>query len=246
MSSPKPESYAFEPLPPARALRWWAAGLALWKRARFRWWAASLVPLLAEAAFQLIPIVGVIVSKLANALVSAGLYVVLDELAKTGRFSWRGVAWSFRAENAGRALRLAILMLAPFAAQVLVALALYGFAGVDVMLFARVAEHRDILSGGFVLAVLLPGTVPDTLLLFAMPLVVLRGMRVRTAAAWSLRWMFSAPASAALTLAISLLLLALALPFFLPVLWLAPWMGAMGYAAYADVFGGPGAWRSRA
>lgn len=45
------------------------------------------------------------------------------------------------------------------------------------------------------------------------------------------------PMAPAITAGISLLLMGIALPHFWPALFVIPWMGAMGYAAYVDVFG---------
>ena len=238
MSQSEPQAAGLALPPIERSLRWWAAALRLWRPAPFRWAVACLVPLVVEGLLQLIPDAGMIVSKLVITLVGAGLFEVMDDLARTGRFSWRGLAWGFRASNMGAAFQLAIIMLAGYFAGVLMAWAIYGRAGLDVALLAGNARHPELATNWrFAFTLILPGTVPGILLMLATPLVVLQGVNPWIAAWRSLRWFAGAPLAFLGVLAVSLILVAIALPLFFLILFVAPWLNAMEYAAYLDVFG---------
>jgi len=221
-----------------QALQWWILGLRLWRRAPLRLTLLCLAPLVVEAVLQVIPIVGIVLSKVVVPLFSFGVLVVLDRVWRSRLFSLRGLLWSFRKDHFWIALEVALVLLAVFAFQVFVAYAAYGYAAVDAVVFGRIAEHRELLNHTFVLTLILPGELPATLLMFLVPLVVLDGVRPLRAAGISIRLLAFSPASLLLTCGVSGLLLGAALTwgYGLPMLVVIPWMSIMGYAAYRDVF----------
>lgn len=221
-----------------QALRWWILGLRLWRKAPLRLALICLAPLAVEAVLQLIPAVGVVLSKVVVPLVSCGIVVVIDRVWRSGIFSLRGLLWPFRRENFWTALQLALISTVVFAFQMLVAFAVYGYPAIDAVVFGRIAEHREIMNHTFVLVLILPGELPATLLMFLAPLVILDGIRPLRAAAKSARLFAFAPVPFLVTCAVGALLLGVALTwaYTLPMLVVIPWMGLMAYAAYRDVF----------
>jgi hypothetical protein len=223
---------------PRQALLWWILGLRLWRRAPLRLALLCLSPLVVEAVLQIIPIAGIVLSKVVVPLLSFGVFVVLDRVWRSGMVSLRGFLWSFRREHFWIALQAALVLMAVFALQVLMAYAVYGYAAVDAMVFGRIAAHRELLNRTFALVMILPGMVPAILLMFLMPLVVFDGVRPLRAAGMSVRLWVSSPSSFLVTCAVSSLLLGASLTwgYGLPMLFVAPWASMMGYAAYRDVF----------
>jgi hypothetical protein len=196
---------------------------------------------LLEFVTQLLPVAGMLLSKILVSLLGVGVYAVLDGLSRTGRLSWRGLVWGFSARNLVSALQLALILLCIFAVDLLVAFSVYGFAGIDVALWGRAAEHPELMNGIFSLVLILPGVIPATLLMFAAPLVVLDGVRPLHATALGIRWFLSTPWAFVVTCAVSAVLLAVSLIIGFGLLLLAaiPWMSITAYIAFRDVFHGP-------
>ncbi len=222
---------------PRQALQWWILALRLWRRAPLRLALLCLSPLAVEAVVQLVPIVGIVLSKVVVPFFSLGILVVLDRVWRSRIFSLRGLLWSFHKEHVRTALEVALISAVVFAFQVFVAFVVYGYPAVDAVMFGRIAQHRELLNHTFVLVLILPGEVPATLLMFLAPLVVLGGVRPLRAAGMSIRLLAFAPASLLVTCAVSAVLLGAALTwgYGLAMLVVVPWISMVGYVAYRDV-----------
>jgi hypothetical protein len=178
----------------ARVLRWSMDGLRLWRRAPIALPLLSLVVMVVEAALQLVPGVGIVLSKLMVSLLGAGLLVGMDGLARGQRL------------------------------------------GAGCLVLARGQIPPELRSPGFLLVLILPGLVPATLLVLAMPLVVFERLPAIRAVGLSVRLVLGAPGAFGLFLLVSLALTALALLLKgLPLLLLAPWLLAANYAIYRDL-----------
>ena len=229
------------PISTRSAISWWASGFALLRRAPIRLSIVCLLPLLVEGLVQLIPLVGTPISKIVVPLVGNGILVVFDRFWTTGNVEWRGLLWSFAAKNRARALQLALISASVFVMQILVATSVYGLAVFDAVVLGHGHAHPELAGRTFVLVLILPGLLPATLLLFAGPLVVLRGRRPVEAVISSIRLLLSSPGALAFTCCTMVAMITVSLLWGYSVFLLLvffPWMGATGYMAYRDVFVG--------
>lgn len=220
------------------ALSWWLSALKLWRIAPIRLTLVCLLPLLIEFVAQMVPTIGVPLSKVLVPFLSVGLWIVFHETWNGRKLRLGGLLWSFRRGNPLKALQLAVISLTVFVVQLGVAMAIYGPAVFDAIVLGHMSEHRELASRAFILALILPGVVPGVLLMFIAPLVVFEGRRALKAATESVHVMLSSPAAFLVTCAISALLLAAALVLLYGALMIVifPWMTMMGYGAYRNVF----------
>ena len=212
--------------------------MRLWRVAPIRLTFVCLVPLIFEALFQLIPILGVPISKVAVPFLASGIWVVLDSSWNSGQFEWRGLLWSLERRNRVRALQFALIMASVFVLQLLVATAVYGPAAFDAVLLGHVQEHPEFLTQDFVLVLILPGMLPFALFTFAGPLFVVGGRGPIEAAKTSVLRMLSSPGALGITLSITCALMTISLlwGYGLLLLLFLPWMAMMEYMAYRDVW----------
>lgn len=222
-------------LPAVHLLRWCAMGWTLFGRAPLRLWLLSLMPVAVEAAVQLLPHAGIVLSKLLTPLASAWALLLVDRFATGGAFV-PGAAGAILLRRARPLLLLAVVSAAIFALQCGVALALGGPGQAWALLSGDAAGMR--LSKPAFALVLVSGIPAAMLLMFAMPRVLLDG---RTAigglrdsvamARWQWRPMLAFGAACA-TLLGGLL--------WAPWLLLAmlPFSMCVGYAGYVDLFRG--------
>jgi hypothetical protein len=221
-------------LPAVRALHWCLGGLRLWRRAPLRLLLLSLAPLVLELLLQVIPGVGILLSKLLVPIVGAGLFMAMDELARGGTVRTSALLEGLRHGRFGPLALTSVLLLAIFATQVLVAATVYGGSVLGVLVGARVAEFGDLV---FQLVLILPGLLPATLLMLVIPLVLFEGVGPGRAALLSVRIVMSSPAAFGLYALVSMAALAVALLLRgVPLLLFAPWALAANYVAYRDVF----------
>lgn len=231
---------AREPISARRAARWWIDGLVFWRRAPLRIALISLLPLVVESLAQAIPWIGIPLSKLLVPLVSTAVYVALDDLHAGRAPSQQSIRNSLQRVGWRQLLLLAALMMSIYATQLAAGYLMYGEPALDVALLGNLEAHRDLFDSRFVLTLVLPGLVPATLLMFALPLVALGGMPAVRACSVSVARMLLSPAAWAVTLAITagLFTLSLVWGMGLILLLLVPWASATGYVAYRDAFAG--------
>lgn len=222
----------------SRAARWWIAGLQFWKRAPIRISLISLAPLVVEAIAQIVPGIGIPLSKLLVPLVTAAIYLALDEIDAGRPMSQRSIWAGLRRAGWRQLLLLSLLMMVIYVTQLAVATAVYGEAAVDVALLGNLEPHRELLDTNFVLTLVLPGMIPATLLMFALPLLVLGGLPATRACSVSIARLLTSPAAFIATVAITAALVAVAFTFGkgLLLLLVVPCATATGYVAYRDAF----------
>jgi hypothetical protein len=223
-----------------RALGWWRAGLALLARAPGRVAAWSLFPLAVEVLLQLVPVIGIVASKLLTPVASAVTFLALDRIVRGQPAPPDALAAGLRRIGTGNLLGLALIGVAIYVLQLVVAYLAYGDAAIDLALLGRTAGHEALLADrGFLVLLVLVGLVPGVLLLFVTPLVVLGGRTTPRAVSLSAGAMLASPGAAAVTFALTALLIgtAIASGFGLVLLVLVPLLTAVYFAAYRDAFG---------
>ncbi|MFC0676282.1 hypothetical protein ACFFGH_00270 [Lysobacter korlensis] len=220
----------------ARLLSWLAGGWSLFRRSPVRLFLLSLLPILVEAACQVVPVVGIGVSKLVTPLASAWLWVLVDNKARTGVFRPNGGAWFGRARPPSL-LAVAALTASVAIFQLAVAAMIAGPA--QAFALATGAMGALTLSRPELALVFASGTVPGLFLTFVAPRVVLDGRTARQALVESVERSIAYWQPVLIMSTITTVLVAL-------VLW-APWVLlvmlpsalCVGYAMYRDVFAGP-------
>jgi hypothetical protein len=221
-----------------RFLSWVVEALRLWRRAPLRLIGLSLVPVLVEIPLQLIPGVGIVLSKIAVCMIGAGLFLGVDALARGERLRAGCLLAGLRGPRRRPVAVLSLWALTITATQLLVAALVYGgAAALDVLL-----GHRTALMAGpaFRLVLFLPGVVPGTLLMLAMPAVVLDGVPPRRAVKLSVQQVLAFPAAFGTFMLISMGFIALmvvtgGLFLLVPFMVLAAGTLVVNYVAYRDV-----------
>jgi hypothetical protein len=221
-------------LPALRGLIWYADGFRLWRRAPFALFLLTLVLPLVELALQLLPFPGFILSKIAVMMLGAGLLLGVGGLARGERLRPGCLFDGFRPGRLRSVLVVSVWMLSIPAIQVLVATAFHGRGALEAVL-----SHRppvELRSNAFMLSLILPGLLPATLLVLAVPFVVFDGLRPTAAIVRSVRAVLGAPLAFGSWMILTAALFAVGLLCKgLPLLLLGPWMLAMNYCAYRDV-----------
>ena len=163
-----PENFPAGTMPARQALRWCLDGLRLWRRAPFKLFVLCALQMLAEGLLQLIPWVGVTLSKLVVPLLLMGILLGLDELARGGRLRWMCLLDGVRQRPWRPALALAAMWgLSVLVVQQGVAWLAYGWLAVDAVLFGHASVHPALRTLAFTRTLLLPGVPPSILLLLA-------------------------------------------------------------------------------
>jgi hypothetical protein len=126
-----------------------------------------------------------------------------------------------------------------YIAQVIVGYLVYGAPALDVALLGRTEAHRELLDQRFLLVLVLVGLVPGVLLLFVTPLVALGAQSALRAASISSATMLTSPAAYVVTFVVTAALLVVAITWGrgIALLVLVPWVSAVHFVAYRDVFG---------
>lgn len=233
MQIPAFPSIALSTPAPARVWHWYGAGFRLWRRAPLSLLLFSFAPLVAEGLLQLVPVIGVLISKIVFWAVLGGVFVALDEVAQGGRLRARSALRVLRRPGLPTLLDLGVWMLPIFGFQLLCASVVYGPSALNVAVGLAPAQSK---TTAFVLLLMISGQLPATLLMFALLFVLFEGLRPGQAAVLSVRTVLRAPATFGLMMITSAALMALAVALRLwPLLILVPWLTAVGYAAYRDV-----------
>ena len=228
-------SLAHMPARPAGQIfaAWMRGAWRLFRLAPLAILALSLLPILVEAALQLLPGIGIVLSKLLTPPASAWVLVMIDSRARAGAFAPRRATrrWWTRLPQIALA---AVLLGAVFAFQMLTA-ALIGGSD-QAMAFALGDIERLTLSRAEVAAVLASGVIPGSLVIFVVPRVVLDGNGVGPAIIESLSLVVRYWRPVAMYAALSAALIASLLWVPLLLLVFLPLAGCAGYAMYRDVF----------
>lgn len=226
-------------LPASRGLRWCLDGLRLWRRAPLKLFLLCLAQLLAEALLQLIPWVGVTLSKLVVPLLLMGILLGLDEQARGGRMRWACLLDGLRRRPFAPVLALAALWgLGVFAVQQGVAWLVYGWPAVDAVWLGHAMAHRALMTPTFERVLLVPGVLPSILLMLAPCLFLFNGRSPWQAIVGSVRMAcrHAAPFGVFLLVSLAVFLLMLAEPWaFALVPFLAPWSMACTVVVWRDL-----------
>jgi hypothetical protein len=221
------------------ALQWWARGLDFWKRAPLRITLWSLLPLVVEALLQAVPDVGIVASKLLTPMASVLVYLAFDGIYRKHALGARNLAASLRQIGVGGMLGLALVTFSIYVVQVFVGYLVYGAPALDVALLGRTEAQAELLNQRFLLVLVLAGLVPGVLLLFVTPLVALDRQSPMRAASISIATMLTSPAAYGVTFLLTAVLVAAAITWGrgIALLVLVPWVSAVHFVAYRDVFG---------
>ncbi|QEE23465.1 hypothetical protein CS053_02335 [Rhodanobacter glycinis] len=226
-------------LPASRGLRWCVDGLHLWRRAPIKLLLLCFVPLLVESVLQLIPWMGVTLSKLVVPIVLMGILLGLDELARGGRLRWSCLLDALHRRRFLPLLALAAMWgMGVFAVQQGVAWAVYGWPALDAVWLGHVMAHRGLMTMTFERVLLMSGILPSVLLWLAPCLFVLDGLSPWQSVCASVRTVlrFAAPFGVFLLVNLAVFALMLAVHWaFVLVLLIGPWSVACTYAVWRDV-----------
>jgi hypothetical protein len=223
----------------ARALHWALQGLRWWRRAPLMLLLLCLIQLLVESLLQLIPWVGVTLSKLVVPLLVMGILLGLNELAHGGRLRFASLLGCFRRERFMPSLGLAALWgFAVFGFQQLIAGLVYGWPALDAVLLGHMATHPELASLQFERILMIPGLLPITLLSLSPFLLMFRGVSPWQAVCGSARLVLANVGSFAWFLLLNVMLFVLIFAGAwtqLLLLLVGPWSVAASYAVWRDV-----------
>jgi hypothetical protein len=222
----------------SRALRWWTGGLAFLRQAPLRLSLLALLPMVVEIAFQLVPTLGIVLSKLATPIAVVLVYLAYDNFVNARAVDLPKATRRLGSLGWDRLAGLAIISFLVYVTQILIGYLIHGEAAIDVAVFGRTEEHRELVDSRFLLTLILPGLIPATLLMFFGPLVGLARQRPGAAARMSVETMLGSPAALVVTLLVTGVLAAVAIlwGYGIGVLLFAVWATATGFVAYRDVF----------
>ena len=216
--------------PKITCLSWIKNGAKLYAKAPFKLTLLLVSVLLAEGIVQAIPFtMNVVVSKIVMALMTAGLWVMIDIFATTRSMSFKRVT---QYHKWGTVLLLTPLLMAPFLTQTFVAWCLHGNAGLDLMLHAT---HIPITNN--TLGVIFASGAPlSTLLLFLAPLLLIRNLSIKQAFTLNMKLIKMAWKRVVMIMILNALVLFLApATFALSALLFGPLLLCIHYAAFTDL-----------
>jgi len=226
-------------VPARQVAHWCMEGLRVWRRYPLRLFLLCLAPLAIEALLQLIPLVGVALSKVFPLLLSFGVFQGLMDAEATGVLRWSSPFDTWRHDYRWRALGLALLC-GPlvFIVQQLSVVIAYGWPAVDAVLLGHMSAHRELANNRFVCLLILPG-IPVAVLLAMSPMFMMfRGATPWRAIQSSVGLVLRSPGAFAAYTALQLSIMAvlLLIPFgMLLLLPLLPWMSACWLAIWKDI-----------
>lgn len=180
--------------PSARfVLQWFATAFAVWWRAPVKLSLLALTVLAAEGALQLIPAIGVVLSKFSLPMLAFGLTIGVHDLMCGKPLQASCLFDGFRRERFVSCVFLAVWTMSIFASQMLIAFAAYGPAVFDAVLLGHLAAHPDLVTRPFTEVLIVPGVVLSVGLALSAPLMLFEGLTPTRAVAESLRSVFRAP-----------------------------------------------------
>lgn len=209
---------------------WIKNGAALYAKAPFKLTLLLVLILLAEGIVQAIPFaLNIAVSKIVMALMTAGLWVMIDIFATTRSMSLKRIT---QYHKWGSVLLVTPLLMSPFFTQTFVAWYLHGNAGLELMLHAT---HIPITytSLGVIFA---SGALLSTMLLFIPPLLLIRNLTIKQAFTQNMKLITMAWKSVVIVMVLNALVLFLApVTFALSALLFGPLMLCIHYAAFKEL-----------
>ncbi len=226
-------------VPARRVAHWCMEGLRVWRRYPLRLFLLSLTPIVLEALLQLIPLVGVALSKVFPMLLGFGVFQGLMAAEASGVLRWSSPFSTWQHGYRWRALGLALLC-GPlvFVVQQLAVVAVYGWSAVDAVLLGHMSAHIEFANRSFICLLILPGVPVSVLLGLAPMFLMFRGATpwraMRSSVALALRWpgAFAVYTVIQLSIMASLLLIPLGMLLLVPLL---PWMTACSLAIWKDI-----------
>lgn len=207
--------------------QWLFGGWQLFAKSPFKLFGYLLAAIVIEGLFQLLPSpVGMFVSKWAMAIIVAALWPLVDQLAKTGRFTFKSL---FKYSGWKKMEILAVVLILPFVLQIFTALLLLGSQAIPLMLDAQMGS-TEVFELGIILASAAP---LSTLFVFAPALILLDNQALKTSLTLSISMILSVwPAMLILCLINALLLFLAPFTFLLSALLLSPLLICVNYQAY--------------
>ncbi|WP_329741785.1 hypothetical protein [Dyella sp. A6] len=235
-----PESLPVAAVPARRALYWCLDGLRLWWRAPFRLFVLCALQLLVETILQLIPWIGVALSKLVVPVLLMGILLGLDERARGGHLRWSCLLDGMCRRELWPVLALAAMWgLGVFAVQQAVAWLVYGWPAVDAVLLGHAMAHRELMTLTFMRVLLLPGVLVSILLLLAPCLLLFDGQSPWRSITGSVRMVLrhASPFGVLLLIDLALFLLMLSTGWTMLVMlpFVVPWSMASTYVVWRDL-----------
>jgi len=220
--------------PPWRhSLRWLADAWRLFRLAPFTLLGLSLLPTVFEGAWQVIPVVGIVASKLLTPIASAWVLAMLDAKARRNEFA-AGQSARLVMARFPSLLLSAVLIASVFAFQLMFAAAIGGAGQASALALGQIADLS--LSRPQLAIVFASGVLPATLLMFVLPRVLLDRVGAIAAVAESAHrtLMYWRPATVLAAICATSVAALLWLPPIM--LLLLPFGLCVGYASYRDVF----------
>ena len=197
-----------------------------------------------EGLLQLVPEVGISLSKVLAPMVGAGILLGVDQLVRAGKLPWRCVFAGFACKRRqGLFLVTAVTSLAVFATQVAVASWAYGGNSVfDAVVLGHMHAHPALLTHVFTEVLILPGLVPATLLSLVVPFFLFEDLGVLSSLGQGIRRLLAVWPLFAAFLIMNVRVFAVALsggPGLLLLLAVVPMSTLFTYVAYRAIAGKP-------
>lgn len=216
-----------------RVGRWCVLGWRVFRQAPVRIWLLALVPILFEALMQLMPTVGIGLSKLLTPAVSAWVLIMLDCRVRGHGFA-PGAAGRKAVVRWRQVAGLALAGVAVFAVQLSTTALVGGQAQAIALASGDIAGMGYSKAG--MAGILASGMIPMLLLFFVAPRMMLDGLRLGPAIAENARLLLRCWRPVLLYSAMMAVVLAGLLWLPLMLLLLLPAGLCIAYAAYRDIF----------
>jgi hypothetical protein len=206
-------------------------GWRLWMRKPWLLGLLTLLPILVEVVIQPIPRYGMLSSKILANLLIGVIWLALDQVARTDRVDFKKIVNTLQ-RNAVAWIALTLVgLIVIFGFQVWLAWVIYGQHALEWLLLGDMSTHPS-QSPILLLAIIPAGVITGTLIMMAIPLVLLCGMSALKAVGESLRIVFAHLGFFALFAIVTAVLVTAGLVTIIGLLLIVPWMSACGYAAY--------------
>lgn len=219
---------------PSSAWTWIVGGWRMYLRAPVRIFLIAVLPILAEGMLQLLPVAGIVASKLVTPLVFAWVLAMLHAKFEDAQFAPRAMATAC-AGRRGPLVGVALLSLAVFALQLAVTWAIGGADQATALALGQVAALE--LTKPQLALIFASGTIPGVALMFVLPRILFDGRgildaMVDNAKAVRIHWK-----ALVVVWLVSAAAVASVLWFPLLLLLILPFSLCVGYASYRDVYG---------
>ena len=210
--------------------QWFSKGWALFLNAPFKIFGCLLAIIVVSGLFQILPApIGLLVSKWVGAMLLAAVWPMIDQLAKTQRFSFKGLSaypgWKYLP-------LVAIALMLPFVLQIGVASIMLGNDGLQLTLFGEIGSATPLH-----VASIFASSAPLVILLTFVPAcLLLSGDSPVSAIRNSIKMVLSAWQPMLVLLILNAVVLFLApFTFVLSALLLGPLLVCVNYCAYQSM-----------